>query len=86
VEIVVGVDELCQACPLCRDNRCQSPEGDEEEVRKWDSIIFNGLGVSVGTTLTASAWRELIRQKSPLDFCCRCRLSSYCDIVAEYTI
>ena len=79
VEVIWGVDELCQVCPMCKNDRCQSPEGDEEEIRKMDSIILKGLGVSVGTVLTVGEWRKLIEQKAPLEICRRCRARSICD-------
>jgi len=80
VEVIWGTDELCQACPFCRDNSCQSPDGDEKDIRKFDSIILKGLGVSAGTILPVSEWRRLIEQKSPLDFCRRCTVRPLCDV------
>ncbi len=79
VEVIKGVDELCRLCPDCRDERCQSPNGDEEAVRKWDSIILKGLDINYGETKTSKAWRELIDRKRPLKFCeSRCRYRSRC--------
>ena len=69
LEMGEGVDELCRACINCKDDRCQSPEGKEEAVRKWDNIILKGLGISYGQTRTSKQWRDLIEQKGPLDFC-----------------
>jgi hypothetical protein len=86
VEVVWGVDELCQVCPLCRGNRCHSPNGDEEEVRKLDSIILKELGVSVGTALTVNEWRKIIKQKSPPDFCNRCRVRSFCCVGSDEAV
>ena len=80
VEVILGIDELCQACPLCQNDRCQSPEGDEDEIRKFDSIILKGLDVSVGTTLSVREWRKLFEQKSPLNFCQKCRFNVLCEI------
>jgi hypothetical protein len=79
IEVIVGIDELCKVCPLCIGDRCESPQGDEEEVRKWDSIIMEEIGVSEGATLTASEWRKLIREKFPLAFCRRCKARDFCD-------
>ena len=69
VEVTEGIDELCRVCPNCWDDRCQSPLGNEEAVRKWDSIILKGLGISYGETRTSKQWRMLIEQKAPLVFC-----------------
>ena len=69
VEVTEGIDELCRVCPNCRDERCQSPQGDEEAVRKFDGIILKGLGISYGETKTSKQWCMLIKQKAPLDFC-----------------
>ena len=78
VEVAWGVDELCQVCPLCQDDRCQSPRGDEDGVRKWDGIILKELGISAGTALSVTEWRRLIRQKLPLNLCQRCQWRSVC--------
>jgi len=64
-----GVDELCRACPNCLEDRCASPAGDEEAVRKWDGIILKELGISYGETKTAKQWRNLIEREGPLVFC-----------------
>ena len=69
VEVIQGIDEICRVCPDCRDERCQSPRGDEEAVRKWDGIILKGLEIDYGETRTSKEWRRLIDQKSPLKFC-----------------
>lgn len=81
VEVTEGIDELCRVCPNCLDDRCQSPLGNEEAVRKWDSIILKGLGISYGETRTSKQWRMLIEQKAPLVFCqTRCPWKSSCSI------
>ncbi|MEW6614907.1 MAG: DUF1284 domain-containing protein [Thermodesulfobacteriota bacterium] len=81
IEIIEGVDELCQTCPLCNNNRCQSPNGDEDAVRKWDTIVLKGLGVSYGEKRTAREFRSLIKQKAPLDFCrTRCPWKDACTV------
>jgi hypothetical protein len=84
VEATEGVDELCQVCPNCLDNRCQSPQGNEEAVRKWDGIILKGLGMSYGEKRTSKEWRMLIKQKAPLDFCrTRCPSKSICIVFQQ---
>jgi hypothetical protein len=81
VEVIEGIDELCRVCPECRDDRCQSREGNEEAVRKWDGIILKGLGVSYGETRTSGQWRMLTEEKAPLKFChTRCRWKSICGV------
>ena len=79
VTLICGIDELCKVCPLCLDSRCQSEMGDEEEVRKWDSIIMKELGVTDGATFTAVEWRKLIGFKFPLTFCKRCKAKEFCE-------
>ena len=69
VEAIEGVDEICRVCPNCRGNRCASPDGEEEAVRKWDSIILRSLGIGCGETMTAMGWRTLIDDKAPLELC-----------------
>ncbi len=81
VEVAQGADELCRACPLCRDDRCEHPQGNEEAVRKWDNIILKGMGISYGERRTSNEWRLLIREKGPLDFCqTRCPSKSQCTV------
>ena len=48
IEINQGVDILFRSCPDCREDRCESPHGNEDKVRKWDAIILNGLGIFYG--------------------------------------
>ena len=81
VEVCEGVDELCRACPECQGDRCRSAQGEEEAVRKWDSIILKGLGVSYGETRTSRGWRTLIEEKAPLKFCqTRCPWKGRCSV------
>jgi hypothetical protein len=81
VEIIEGIDELCQVCPDCRDERCQNPRGDEKAVRKWDGIILRGLEINYGETRTSKDWRILINEKAPLNFCkTRCPYRSSCTV------
>lgn len=82
VEAIEGVDQICSVCLNCRDDRCESPSGKEEAVRKWDAIILKSLGVEYGETHTAREWRRLIDEKTPLDFCAsRCPYRSKCMIL-----
>ena len=69
LEVIEGPDLLCQACPLCQDDRCQSSGGNEEEVRKWDAKILKGLGMAYREKKTVQELRALIKQKAPLVFC-----------------
>jgi len=81
VEVAEGIDDLCRVCPDCGNNRCESPRGNEEAVRKWDGILLKGLGISYGETRTSKQWRILVEQKMPLDFCqTRCPSKSRCTI------
>jgi len=81
LEMNEGVDELCGVCACRQGNRCESPQGNEEAVRKWDGILLKGLRASYGDTRTSKQWRNLIEQGGPLDFCrTRCPRKSDCDI------
>ncbi len=81
VEIIEGIDELCQTCPDCMDGRCQNPRGNEEAVRKWDDIILKGLEINYGEVRTSKDLRILINQKAPLNFCkSRCPFRSSCAV------
>ncbi len=82
VEVIEGVDELCMVCPLCQDDRCQSAEGNEDEVRKWDAIILRELGISYGDTIAVEKFRALIGSKTPLAFCRnRCKMREVCGVL-----
>jgi len=78
--VAEGVDELCQQCPLCTDDRCSSPLGNEDEVRKWDAILLKELGLAFGTCLTAGEWQALIKQKTPFKLCRKCQWRQACII------
>lgn len=79
VEVIEGVDQLCQFCPDCQNERCQNPGGNEEAVRKWDGIILKGLGIDYGEIKKSSDWLMLIREKAPLSFCkTKCPWKSRC--------
>jgi len=81
IEVVEGIDDLCNVCPLCQSGRCQSPQGNEDQVRKWDAIILKGLGISYGDETTAQRIRLLIGDKAPLDFCyTRCKSKNVCKV------
>ena len=81
VEIVEGVDELCRVCPDFSNERCSSPLGEEEEVRKWDAIILNNLGLLYGHKISVRELRTLIEQKAPLQFCReRCSWKERCNV------
>jgi hypothetical protein len=82
IEVIEGTDDLCQTCPLCRDARCQSPDGDETAVRKWDAIVLRGMELSYGDWVTAGHLSALIRQKVPLPLCLtKCRWKNNCRVV-----
>ncbi len=78
VELVEGIDDLCEVCPYLGNGRCESPRGNEGEVRKLDAVIQRELGWSVGTRMTAAEWRRSSQRKVPLKFCRRCKARSRC--------
>jgi len=81
IEVIEGTDDLCQTCPLCRDARCQSPDGDETAVQKWDAIVLKGMEISYGDRLTARHLLMLIKQKVPLPLCLtKCRWKNACRV------
>jgi hypothetical protein len=81
IEVTQGVDDLCGPCPNLSDNRCISPFGDEEKVRRWDARIIEGLGLTYGEKRTAGELRTLINHKAPLDFCRnRCPWKTICSV------
>jgi hypothetical protein len=81
ITIVEGPDQLCEACPVCKNNRCESPYGNEEEVRKWDSKIIKGLEISYGKKISVREIHTLINKKTPLEFCLtRCPWKTVCNV------
>ena len=81
ITVQEGPDQLCKACPDYRNNRCENPLGNEEAVRKWDSKILKGLGLSYGEAITVRALLALISQKAPLEFCqTRCPWKTLCGV------
>jgi hypothetical protein len=82
IEVTEGTDDLCKECPLCRDARCQSPDGDETSVRKWDALVLKGLEISYGDRLTAGHLMKLIRQEVPIQLCLtKCRWKNACRVM-----
>ena len=82
VMVIEGADELCKVCPLCKGDRCQSPLGDEEAVRKWDAVLLKELGLSFGEALKVRQWQSLIKKKRPFKLCQRCRWREVCSVSA----
>jgi len=84
VIVTEGPDQLCNYCPEYKNNRCENPIGNEEKVRRWDSKIQKGLGISYGEKITVKALLALIREKAPLDFCqTRCPWKTLCEVCSD---
>lgn len=83
ITVAEGVDELCRQCLYCVDGRCNSPQGNEDEVRKWDAILLKELGLSLGSCLTSGEWQGLIKQKIPFKLCQRCQWKQVCSVGAD---
>jgi len=76
-----GPDEICSKCPDCKNNRCESPDGNEDQVRKWDHIVMKGLGIEYGQRFTVDKLKSLVKEKTPLQFCKeRCRARGRCKV------
>ncbi len=69
IELIEGIDGLCRSCPECRNERCDSSFGNEDQVRRLDGIVLKGLGLSYGDTRTVAKLNKLIRANAPLPFC-----------------
>jgi len=80
IKIKEGADELCITCPLCIDEKCISPKGDEAKVRKWDLIILKELGLNIGQILSVSEIKQVIKQKAPLKLCFKCQWKTNCNM------
>ena len=83
VMVIEGVDELCRQCPLRVDERCSSPRGNEDKVRKWDAILLKELDLPLETCLTAGEWQALIKQKTPFQLCPKCQWQQVCSVGAD---
>ena len=75
-----GTDILCRQCPNCTDNRCASPLGDENEVRKWDALLLRELELPYGTRLTSREWQERVAEKIPFQLCRKCHWQQVCRV------
>lgn len=80
VTVIEGVDELCRVCPLCVDDRCSSPLGNEDEVRKWDATLLKELELPFGSCLPSAQWQALIDQKTPFKLCQKCQWKQICSV------
>ncbi len=72
VELTEGVDELCHLCEFKGKAGCAHPDGGEEDVKKWDSILLKELNLNYGTIVTAREAKALINRNYPLVVCRRC--------------
>ncbi|MEN6464415.1 MAG: DUF1284 domain-containing protein [Syntrophaceae bacterium] len=81
VEVIEGVDYLCATCPDCKGSRCESPQGNEDAVRKWDLRILKSLDLSYGEKKPSGEIRSLIELNAPFEFCRnRCPWKAVCNI------
>ena len=81
IEVTCGVDDLCQYCPNLGENKCISPFGDEEKVRRWDTKVMDSLDLKYGSRKTVGELRRIINQNAPLDFCRgRCPWKTMCTV------
>jgi hypothetical protein len=78
VTVIEGADELCRLCRHCVDGRCTSPNGDEDAVRKWDTILLSQTGTAFDTTMSAGDWRKLVLSVFPYRLCKKCRWKTVC--------
>ncbi len=84
ITVTEGPDQLCKSCPDCKNDCCENPIGNEDAVRKWDSKILKGLGISYGQEITVRVLLALIREKAPLDFCqTRCPWTKLCGVFSN---
>lgn len=81
ITVTNGPDQICDYCPECRNDRCENPFGNEEEVRKWDAKVLKELDISYGQEITLKALNVLIKEKAPLEFCkTRCPWKQFCGV------
>ena len=78
--VIEGVDELCKECPLCEGDRCGSPLGGEEQVRRWDAVLLKELGLSFGKVFKVRELQSLLKERSPFRLCHRCRWRENCSV------
>ncbi len=83
VTVVEGTDDLCKFCIRCVDERCSSPRGNEDQVRKWDAILLKEVGLPFGSCLTSGKWQTLIEQKTPFRLCQKCQWKKICSVGAS---
>ena len=83
IRVIEGVDELCQECPLRAGERCNSPRGNEDKVRKWDTLLLKELDLPFGTRLTSAEWGALITPKIPFMLYRKCQWQTVCRVGAE---
>lgn len=84
ITVTEGTDQLCRLCVFYVEGRCDSPNGGEDAVRKWDAVLLKELGVPIGTNLTSEEWSKLIGQKSPFKLCQRCQWRQQCDMGRQF--
>ena len=75
-ELAQGPDEVCNVCPAFNGKGCGHPDGDEQEVSKWDHILLKTFNLSYGDSLTAAQVKKILEKDYPIPLCKRCRLPS----------
>jgi hypothetical protein len=63
MEIVIGCDDICSACPHIRGGRCEKYEGAEEVVTRMDSDIIKRLGLSIGSQVNFNEVSEMTKKE-----------------------
>ena len=69
IAITAGPDELCRKCPNLQKNRCYKNDGDQEEaILAHDKRVLEFLDLEIGSTITVSELKVIIRKKEAQKF------------------
>lgn len=86
VEIISGADDICQACPYLKEERCGHKEEADEEIRELDQTALDFLAVNPGDQVSWQYLQEKVMAapKSWLDsFCAGCDWFDLCSRIRE---
>ena len=80
VQLYVGTDEICSACPNNQDGICEA----RDKVAEYDSAVLERCGLKAGQVLDFAAFTKTVQEKilatdKRREICGNCQWNSICE-------